>query len=189
MTGKERAERLARAQAQQDAIRRARETARLARLLWPRGEEDDLHGKVEILTQRLRAAGQTDAAQQVAANAHRAAWRKVKHTQHIADEGDLTQAPWWQNAIACMEYAVDVRFAASPAARLGRKDLVDAAYWAVEDTLDELETAQDGIPCSCADRSHVWGLMRGIADEEFELQHIKCDLVAWAEAHDYTITR
>lgn len=189
MTGKERTERLARAQAQQDAIRRARETAQLTRLLWPQGAEDDLHGKVEILTQRLRAAGQTDAARQVAANAHPAAWRKVKHTQHISDEGDLTQAPWWQNACARREDAKQVLLVAAAAIGLGRKELVDAAYWAATDILDAVGDAQYEIPYTCSDRDGVLPLWHDLADLQEELQCSKDDLVSWAEAHDYTITR
>lgn len=178
-----------RIQAQKNAIRRARETAQLARMLWPKDAEDDLHGKVEILSRRLHSAGQHAAARKVDIHAHPAAWRKVKHTQHISDEGDITRAPWWVNACECRKNAKQVLLIAAGAMGLDRKELVDAAYWAAKDILDEVEDAQYEIPYTCSDREGVLPLWHDLADLQEELQRTKDDLVSWAEAHDYTITR
>lgn len=197
MTEKECTERLARAQAQQDAIRRARETAQLTRLLWPQGAEDDLHGKVEILTQRLRAAGQDDAARQIAASAHPAAWRKVRHTQHVHDDGDVTQAQWWRAAEAAEDAACETSLVAKQILRMAAKTgpadatlrLVDAAYWAAYDMAVEVESAQHEIPYTCADRDGVLALFQGLEDWYNTLVEAKDDLVTWADVHGHEIIR
>lgn len=198
MTEKERKERLARAQAQQDAIRRARETAQLTRLLWPQDAEDDLHGKVEILTQRLRAAGQTGAAWQVATNAHTSAWRKVKHTRHISDPGDVTHAWWYESAQTARLDAEAAVCAALQAHRIARSaeecgasdavcSLVSAAYWVAVEVADRAEFSQEQLPCF--DNDDVLSLHRTVGEWIGCLQAAKDDLVAWAKANDYTITR
>lgn len=183
--------------AQKDAIRRARETAQLARMLWPKDAEDDLHGKVEILTQRLRNAGQYIVANKIEVSAHTAAWRKVKHTQHIADPGDVTQAGWYRDAQAAQK-------AAEGAVRIARqvlwlaediigdtdaaRRLINAAYWAAKDLQETTEDAQEEI--SCIDSSDETILLFQQMGEWAErLQDAKDDLVAWADAHDYMITR
>lgn len=195
MTEKERTERLARAQAQKDAIRAARKTAQLARLLWPRDAEDELHGKVEVLTSRLRRAGQEAAAQTVTRDAHNVAWRKHKHLYHISDAGDVTQADWWRHAWTVQQAETPMVRIARQALRTaditGASDatlrLIDAAYWAAKDTLDEIEDAQGEIPC--IDNDDVLFLFHQMEEVKERLQDAKDELVTWAEAHNYTITR
>lgn len=195
MTEKERTERLARAQAQQDAIRRARETAQLTRLLWPQGAEDDLHGKVEILSHRLHSAGQHAAARKMDIHAHPAAWRKVKHTQHIADPGDVTQAGWYRDAQAAQEAAEDAVCVARNVLRLAEdsgdtdaaRRLINAAYWAAKDLMEAAEDAQAEIPC--IDNDDVIFLFQQMEEVKERLQGAKDDLISCADARDYTITR
>lgn len=184
--------------AQQNAIRRARETAQLARMLWPKDAEDDLHGKVEILSRRLRNAGQYIAANKIEVSAHTAAWRKVKHTQHVADPGDVTQAGWYRDAQAAQKAAEGAVRVARNVLRLAEdiigdtdaaRCLINAAYWAAKDILDEVGDAQYEIPYTCSDREGVLPLWHDLADLQEELQRTKDDLVSWADAHDYTITR
>lgn len=197
MTRKERTERLARAQAQQDAIRRARETAQLARLLWPQGAEDELHGKVEVLTAALRRAGQDDAARRIAASAHPAAWRKHKHTHHVHDEGDVTQAQWWRTAEEVATAAFEIKNTTKRILRMAEKigstdatlRLLDAAYWAAYDMAGEVESAQYEIPNTCAEKDGVLELFQGLEYRCDALTEAKDDLVTWADAHGHEITR
>lgn len=196
MTEKKRTERLARAQAQEDAIRAARKTAQLARLLWPRDAEDELHGKVEVLTSRLRRAGQDAAAQTVTQSAHNAAWRKHKHTHHVSDTGDVTQADWWRHAWTAQQAETPMVRIARQALRTaditGATDatlrLIDAAYWAAKDTLDEIEDAQGEIPC-IKDNDDVLLLFQHMEECAESLQAAKDELVTWADEHGHTITR
>lgn len=197
MTEQERNDRIQRAKAQQVAIRDARRTAQLARLLWPQGEEDELHGKVEVLTAALRRAGQDDAARRIAASAHPAAWRKVKHTQHVHDDGDVTQAQWWRTAEKVEFAAAETGFVAKRILRMAGKTgptdatlrLVDAAYWAAHDMADELESAQHEIPYTCAEKDGVLALFQELEYRYDALVAFKDDLVAWADAHGHEITR
>lgn len=197
MTEKERTERLARAQARQAAIRDARRTAQLARLLWPQGAEDELHGKVEVLTAVLRRAGQDDAARQIAASAHPAAWRKHKHTHHVHDNGDVTQAAWWRTAKEFDTTAFEIKGVAKRILRMATKTgptaatlrLLDAAYWAAHDMAVEVESAQMEIPNTCADRDGVLALFQGLEDWYDTLVEAKDDLVTWADVHGHEIIR
>lgn len=196
MTEKERAERLACAQAQKDAIRNARKTAQLARLLWPQAAEDDLHGKVEILQRRLAIAGQDAAAEMVASYAHSAAWRKVKHTQHISDEGDITQASWYKagkTALKGVRGAVDVVNAVlDMASDIGDTDgvrrLVNAAYWAAKEMKESAEDSQADIP-RIDDEGDACDLHSTLSACIDDLQDAKDFLIHWVEDHDCTITR
>lgn len=101
----------------------------------------------------------------------------------------MTKARWWANATETLEDARRVLSIAENARKLGRKDLVDAAYWAASDALDEIESAQGEIPYTCADRDGVMELWQDLNLLHDALQEAKDDLVSWADAHDYTITR
>lgn len=194
MTEQDRNDRIQRAKAQQAAIRDARRTAQLARILWPQGAEDDLHGKVEVLTDALWRAGQDDAAQRIAVSAHSAAWRKHKRTQHVHDEGNVRLAQWWwkdENSVS-LTLAL-VRQTLGLAERLGptgtTMHMVDAVYWAAYDMANEVKSAQNGIPYTCAYKDGVLALFRSMGDWYDALMEGKDDLVAWADAHDHEITR
>lgn len=199
MTKKERAERLACAPAQREIIRNARKTAQLARLLWPQDAEDDLHGKVEILHRRLARAGQVAAAEAVASCAHAAAWRKVKRTQHIHDEGDVTQAWWYRSAQDARLDAEDASCVARQTLRIARAaeevgvsdtvlSLVNAAYWVAVDVEFRAEVSQNQIPCK-GDNDAVLALALEVDEWTGHLRAAMDELVAWAEAHDYTLCR
>lgn len=197
MTAQERNDRIQRVGAQQAAIRDARRTAQLARLLWPQAAEDELHGKVEVLTAVLRRAGQDDAARRIAASAHPAAWRKVKHTHHVHDDGDVTQAQWWRTAESAEDAACETALVAKRILRMAEKigptdatlRLVDAAYWAAYDMAGDVESAQHGIPYTCAEKDGVLALFQSLEDWYDTLTEGKDDLVTWADAHGHTITR
>lgn len=180
-----------------EAIAAARKTAQLARLLWPDADDEPLHSKVEILTQRLLAANQQKATSQVAHFAHPAAWRKHKHTNGVRDTGDVTQAEWWLAAD-------DVQNAARETVRTARQTLqmaeytgptnatlrmVDAAYWAAHDMADEVESAREELPCTCAENANVLALFQELTDWYESLINAKDDLVAWATEYDHTIFR
>lgn len=190
-------DRIQRVKAQQAAIRDARRTAQLARLLWPQGAEDELHGKVEVLTAVLRRAGQDDAARRIAASAHPAAWRKVKHTHHVHDDGDVTQAQWWRAAgkvaLAAFETGSVAKRILHMAEEIGPTGatlrMVDAAYWAAYDIAGELESAQHEIPNTCAGKDGVLELFQGLEHRYDTLMEVKDDLVTWANGHGHEITR
>lgn len=198
MTKQDYSARIAETQARRDMIRDTRKTAQLARLLWPQ-EDDDLHVKVEIVQQQLRAARQDVAAWRIAdSSAHRAAWRKVKRVQHIKDAGDVTQAQWYKRAQAAQDAVGAAWGVAWQVARMtacsGNTDttrrLVDAAYWAAHDAQTAALDARNAIPL------HIWAstdaaidLYTAINDWCGRIQAVKDDLVSWADDHGHAILR
>lgn len=199
MTKVERDTRIQRWQAQKDAIRDARTTAMLARMLWPYTADDELHGKVEILIMRLRNVGQIDAAQYIAAHAHNAAWRKVKHIYLDRDYGDVTQSRWWQAVEKALltAQAVDdsTRGCLRLAQRLGPTDAMlrtlDAHYWLAHDTANNLWDMCIALPDvnNLDNIDYMDGLRTQFRSQIDSLVEAKDDLVTWAAWHGHTILR
>ena len=181
------------------AIQRERKAAQATRALWPT-DADQLHSKVERVQQALRTTGHSADAERIAL-AHRAAWRKQKRLlvqEHGRspmpyEDGDMTRADWWGRATTLADAAITTaRIAeqtlllantAGPASATLR--LIDAAYFATKDMLDELWEAQGGIPV-CDEATELFIRCERTANR---LQQERDELATWAKAHDHTITR
>ena len=177
-----------------------RRTAQATRALWPT-DADQLHGKVERVQQALTRLGKAETARQIGA-AHGAAWRKQKriliqthgrsHGLPYTD-GDMTQADWWRAATDLAEAAITTALIAEQAALLASKAgptspalrLIDAAYWAAKETLDDIWDKQGDIP-PCTE---ALGLFTKLESRANRLEVAKDELVTWADANDHTITR
>lgn len=160
-------------------------------------EQDDRIQRAKAQQAAIRDAGQDDAARRIAASAHPAAWRKVKHTHHVHDDGDVTQAQWWRTAESAEDAACETALVAKRILRMAEKigptdatlRLVDAAYWAAYDIAGELESAQHEIPNTCAEKDGVLELFQGLEHRYDTLMEVKDDLVTWANGHGHEITR
>lgn len=199
MTKADRDTRIQRWQAQKDAIRDARTTALLARMLWPQEVDDELHGKAEGLIMRLRGAGQIDAARYIAAHAYNAAWRKVKHIYHNRDYGYVAQAGWWQDAqhaLSTTQAVIDsTRDCLRLARGLGPTDAMfrtlEAHYWLAHDTENDLRDMYDALPdVNNLDNIDYMDELRAQFRSKIDaLVEAKDDLETWAAEQGHTIRR
>lgn len=199
MTKVERDTRIQRWQAQKDAIRDARTTAMLARQLWPMDADDELYGKVEVLMQRLRGAGQIDAARYISVYAHGAAWRKFNALTGFQMWGDVQCSGWWQDAqhaLSTAQVAVDdARRCLRLAWGLGPTDAMlrtlDAHYWLAHDTANNLWDMCIALPDvnDMSNKYYMDELRAQFRSKIDSLVEAKDDLVTWAAGQGHTILR